>query len=197
MPLSGSLPAPSVMEAEAGHNADTLFQMLSGHWTAQTVRTLAELRVVDHVVAGADSADAIAKHEGSDPDTTRRLMRAGAALGLLTVLGAGASPRLHWAVCCARTSPAPRATPRWCRTRTECGRHGRRCRQRSAGRTQVEAAVGTDMFGYFATHPEEGRLFAKAMSNMTGLVVEDTLTLLDLPQVDRWCAASRRGRGVG
>jgi hypothetical protein len=179
------------METEIGRNADTLFQLLTGHWPAQTVRAMAELRVVDHVVAGADSADAIAKREGSDPDTTYRLMRAGAALGLLEVLGDGRFGATPLGSLLREDIPASlrsaalvqNANGMWQAWATLPAAV-------RAGRTQVESAIGTDMFEYLAAHPEEGELFAKAMSNMTGLVVEDTLALLDL-------GAARRVLDVG
>jgi hypothetical protein len=181
MPLSGSLPTPSAAEAELGRSADTLFRLLTGHWAAQTVRTLADLRIVDHVTAGADRAGAIAEREGSDPGTTHRLMRAGAALGLLTVLGDGrfaATPlgsllrsdvpgSLRDA---ALVQNAPGLWQAW----------GTLPAAVRAGRNQAESVVGSDMFTYMAVHPEEGEMFAGAMSDMTGLVVADTVTLLDL-----------------
>ncbi|GAA3945776.1 methyltransferase [Actinoplanes auranticolor] len=191
MPLSGSLPSTSAVEAEIGRNVDTLFQMLTGHWVAQTVRATAELRVVDHVVAGADSADAIAKLEGSDPGTTYRLMRAGVALGLLDVLGDGRFGATPLGSLLRETVPGSlrnaalvqNANGMWqvWATLPAAVR---------SGRTQVESAIGTGMFEYLAAHPEEGELFAKAMSNMTGLVVEDTVALLDL-------GAARRVVDVG
>jgi hypothetical protein len=186
MPLSGTLPAPSDAELEAGRNAEVLFRMLTGHWVAQTVRAVAALRVVDHVAAGAGTADEVAKREGSDPGTTFRLMRAGAALGLLVVhedgrfavtavgglLREGVPGSLRNAVL---FQTAPGLWRSW-GTLPEAVRDGG---------TRVEAELGSDMLEYFAGRPEEAELFATAMSDMTGLVVADTVQLLELGDARR------------
>jgi hypothetical protein len=49
-----------------------------------------------------------------------------------------------------------------------------------AGHSQARAALGMDGFEYFAQHPDEAALFSKAMSNLTDLVIQDTIRLLDL-----------------
>jgi O-methyltransferase domain/Dimerisation domain len=178
-PLTGALPEPSEAEIERGRNAGALFQMLTGHWVAQTVRAAADLHVADHVAAGSRTADEVAKLESSDRATTYRLMRACVSLGLLAyedgrftttpmgeLLRAGVPGSLRevallqgshgiwqgWGV-------LPEAVRR--------------------GETQFKAALGVDIFDYFAKNPGEAALFAKAMSNMTGLVIEDTVRLLD------------------
>ncbi|MCA2211518.1 acetylserotonin O-methyltransferase [Jidongwangia harbinensis] len=186
MPLSGSLPAPSALEAETARNTDVLFQLLTGHWVAQTVRAVAELRVVDHVASGADSPGAIADREGSDPATTYRLMRAGAALGLLTVHDGGRFRVTPLGGLLRENVPGSLRDAALVQNADGMWRAWATLPAAvRAGRTQVESAVGTDMFGYLAAHPEEGALFAKAMSNMTGLVVADTVALLDLGSARR------------
>lgn len=84
MPFKGHLGPPSPGDAAAASNAETVLRMVTGHWTAQIVRAAAELRLADDLAAGARTAEEIAGLEGSDGDTTYRLMRACAALGLLT-----------------------------------------------------------------------------------------------------------------
>ena len=76
MPIVSRLSPPSAEEIEAGQRGLAVVQMLTGHWVAQIVRTAAELRVMDHVADGAQTADAVAGLEHSDPKATYRLMRA-------------------------------------------------------------------------------------------------------------------------
>jgi SAM-dependent methyltransferase len=181
MPLTGALPAPTAAEVELGRNADALFQMLTGHWVAQIVRTAAELRVIDHLAAGAERAADIAELESADAGTVHRLLRACASLGLLT-----ASPEGRFAVTAlggllqegvpgslrnaALVQSANGHWQAWSRL-PEAVR---------AGRSQAEAALGKGMFEYFADVPEEAECFSRAMSDMTGLVVQDTVRLVDL-----------------
>jgi hypothetical protein len=84
VPFKGHLAPPSPGEAAAASNAEAVLRMVTGHWTAQIVRAAAELRLADGLAAGARTAEEIAGLEGSDADTTYRLMCACAALGLLT-----------------------------------------------------------------------------------------------------------------
>lgn len=56
-----------------------------------------------------------------------------------------------------------------------------------AGRNQLPAAFGLPqnaiVFDYFAAHPEEAALFSAAMSNATGMIIEDVATMIDLTGV--------------
>jgi len=181
VPFKGVLAQPTRTEAELAQNAATVFQMLTGHWVAQIVRAAAELRIADHLASNARTAEDIASAEASDVGATFRLLRACASLGLLAHDG-------H-----QRFSLTPLGTllrsgvPRSVRELALAqGSHGiwqswglfpEAVR---AGETQVERALGSDLFQYFARTPDEAALFSKAMSNSTGLVVEDAVALLDL-----------------
>jgi hypothetical protein len=62
---------------------DKVYQLIMAGWGAQAVRTLAALSVAENLAAGPLSAGQIAERESSDLDMTYRVLRAGAALGLL------------------------------------------------------------------------------------------------------------------
>ncbi|MFJ9346038.1 methyltransferase [Streptomyces sp. NPDC101237] len=68
----------------------SLLGVLTGAWATQAVRTMAELRIADHLAArpGLDDA-ALADRTGADPDALRRLLRYLATLGLLTASADG------------------------------------------------------------------------------------------------------------
>ncbi|QHC27587.1 methyltransferase [Streptomyces sp. HF10] len=186
MPLTGNLAQPSPAEEQAGRHIDTVFQMLTGHWVAQTVRAAAHLRIADHLAAGDRTADDVARRETSDPATTYRLMRACASLGLLAhegegrftltplgeVLREGVPGSLREA---ALAQGAPGHWQSW-------GVFPEAVR---VGGNGSELALGESLFDYFGKNPAEAALFSKAMSNMTGLVVEDTVALLDLAGAER------------
>ena len=57
--------------------------MITGFWVSQLVRAVAELNLAEHLADGSLSAAELAEREGSEPDSTFRLLRAAAALGLL------------------------------------------------------------------------------------------------------------------
>jgi hypothetical protein len=56
MPLTGKLPIPTAAETERAGNSAALLGMITSHWVSQTVRAGAELRVTDHISAGARTA---------------------------------------------------------------------------------------------------------------------------------------------
>lgn len=66
--------------------------MLCGQWVSQAIRAITDLSIPDHLSSGGLTSAEVADREGSAPDTTFRLMRAGVALGLLT---AGSDGRFH------------------------------------------------------------------------------------------------------
>ncbi|MDA3630495.1 methyltransferase [Saccharopolyspora sp. WRP15-2] len=186
MPFKSELAQPSAAEAERTRNADAVMGMLTGHWTAQITRAAADLRIADHVAAGAATAQEIAEEESSDPDTTYRLMRACASLGLLghegrrrfrltalgEVLREGVPGSLREA---ALVQGAPGHWQSW----------GLLPEAVRSGGNQVEQALGADIFTHFSRNPGEAGLFSKFMSNMTGMVIEDAISLLDLDGVGR------------
>src|SRR5262249_18867777 len=151
MPLAGELPQPTGAEAELAHNTAIVFAMLSSHWVAQTVRAAADLRITDHVAAGARTADEVAPLEASDPLTTRRLMRACASLGLLAYEGQGRFSATTLGEVLREDVPGSLreaalvqgAYGHW----QSWGLLPEAVRR---GSTQVETALGTDMFQYFA-----------------------------------------------
>ena len=180
MPLTNTLPEPDEAEIAMGRNSVALYQLITGHWVAQTVRAAADLHVVDHLAASASSAKEIADLESADPATVYRLMRACTALGVLTWDGARFA-----------TTPVGEllreGVPGSMREAALVqGAHGHwqpwglLPEAVRAGGSRSQAALGSEHFEYMALHPQEAELFGKAMANMTGLVVEDTIRLLDL-----------------
>ncbi len=174
-------------EADQAGPADAfaLLQMITSYWVTQIVRAVAELSLADHVAAGASTAEEIAKLEAGDPATTYRLLRAAASLGLfapdgerrfsVTPLGGllqkGVPGSLREM---ARVHGMPAHWQSW-GTLTDPVREGR---------TQMSVALGLpadqNVFDYFADHPEEGAVFAAAMSDATGMMIEDVVSAVDL-----------------
>jgi hypothetical protein len=75
-----SLPTQQWAQRDDVHQQ--MVDMLFGYWVSQALRAYAELSVADHLVDGPLTAAEIAHREGSAPETTFRLMRAGLTLGL-------------------------------------------------------------------------------------------------------------------
>jgi hypothetical protein len=186
MPLIGNSPRLTAAEADRADRSVALLQLINGHWAAQTVRAMASLRIAEHVSAGARTAKAVSVLESSDEDATFRLMRAAAALGLLTcnakgefavtalgdLLREGVSGSLR-AAALARSGPGvwdglgllPQAV--------------------RAGTSRLEETTGGDIFDYFAVNGEAGQTFARAMSDLSAQVAEDAVALLSPGEASR------------
>jgi O-methyltransferase domain/Dimerisation domain len=162
----------------------TLLGMIHGYWISQVVRAAADLRLADHLAAGARTAQDVAGLESSDPHTTYRLMRACAGLGLLaydgdgrfsvtqtgTLLRAGVpgSLRDH-----ALAFGGPGHWLPW----------GQLPEAVRKGGTQAAAVLGADLFGYLAGQPEEEAQFAASMQALTGSLAADAARVVDVSGV--------------
>lgn len=180
MPLTNALPEPDEAEIAMGRNSVALYQLITGHWVAQTVRAAADLHIVDHLAAGAGSAEEIAGLESADTAMVYRLMRACVSLGVLSWDGARFAATPVGELLREDVPGSMREAALVQGARGHWQVWGLLPETIRAGQHQSQAALGMEHFEYFAQHPQEAALFSKAMANMTGLVIEDTIRLLDL-----------------
>ncbi|WP_457142406.1 methyltransferase [Mycobacterium sp. URHB0021] len=154
--------------------------MILGYWVSQTIRAVADLSIADHLAVCDLTAADIAQLEGSAPDTTLRLMRAGVTLGLFTS-GAdghyGGTPLLQTLRSDHPSTLRPMAlsfTGReywlpWNEFVTAI-------RQ---GSTRIQTALDTDLFGYYERHPAEAQEFSDAMRSLTTLWARPAADVID------------------
>ncbi len=148
---------------------DQVMAMISGYWASQVCGAAARLGIADHLADGPATIAELAAAASADPDGLGRLLRAAATVGLvtedeggrfsLTPLGAEltgdrAAGSLR-DVAIALTAPG-----HWLPW-------GRLAEAVISGKPQDTAALGTDVWAYYAAHPEEGASFARAMSSIS------------------------------
>ena len=150
-----------------------VFHLITAAWGSQTVRTLAELSVAEHLASGPLDAREIAARESTELSATHRLLRAGVALGLLTydrerdlfsgtasldVLREDSPYSLkYYALFCGGLTfwkPAM-LLPDAVRT----------------GKNQAAAALGTDLFDHLRKNPDVARQFSAAMTDASAPVI--------------------------
>lgn len=176
---------PTGITCEPAQYSAAMLQMITGYWVSQTVRAAAELSVMDHVAAGASTAEQVAARESSDARTTYRLMRACASLGLLAYEG-----DRRFAVTPlgdVLRADAPGSVRNLALALAGHG-HWRVWEQLPeavrAGVSQSEKVLGVPVWDYFdQVAPGEGALFGAAMADEARLVTEDVLTVVDLAGV--------------
>jgi hypothetical protein len=172
-----ALPVPS-----EAHDYERMMTMLTGFWVTQIVHAAAAFNLADHLAAGIDTVEAIAAEESTDPEATRRLIRACASLGLVTsadgVQLSGTSllstllrddPNSLRGMVLAQAAPGHWLT--W-------GRFPDAVR---SGTRQMEAAHGTcgTIFDYLAAHPDEASHFTEAMSNLSAAAAIEIAKVVD------------------
>ena len=142
--------------------------MITGFWVSQLVRAVADLNLAEHLADGGLSAAELAEREGSDPDSIFRLLRAAAALGLLT---RDQHHRFHSTPLLATLRrDVPGSLRGLALGRTVPGlwliwNHFPAAVR--TGRAQTETALGRGLFEHFEAHPGEGALFSAAMASAT------------------------------
>ncbi|RKH64390.1 methyltransferase [Corallococcus aberystwythensis] len=157
-----------------------LHAAIIGYWTTQIIATVARLGIADRLAAGARDSDSLATELGVHPGALFRLMRGGITAGLfesvsertfaLTPVGEGLrsnvpgsmremaiflSDKSHW----LPWGLLPEAV--------------------RTGKSPVQAALGSDIWGHFARHPDEAEHFARAMGNMSSLVASELTQHID------------------
>ena len=155
--------------------------MVTGFWVTQIVRAAALYNFAEHLAAGPNTPEAVAKAERIDLGATRRLMRCCASLGLMTsddgarysgtsllrTLHKSARNSLHYF---AITQSAPGHWLPW-------GRFPEAVR---TGEHQVQAAHGNPtIFDYFAKHTDEASAFTQSMTNLSIASAVEVAAVLD------------------
>ncbi|MFD2421754.1 methyltransferase [Amycolatopsis pigmentata] len=163
-------------------DAAAVMDLLAGGVIAQVLHALVALRVPEHLAQGAATAEEVARQAGSHPQATYRLLRAAASLGLLgyqgeqrfALTGPGrllcdGMPGSLRSLVLVQTGHA-----HW----QSLARFPDAVRQ---GVSQASAALGADVFEYFA-RPEnaaEAALFSRSMADISGLVTQGAVAALD------------------
>jgi hypothetical protein len=166
--------------AEQADPATALRQMMNGYWITQIVRAAADLRLADHISAGARTAEEIAERESSDPATTHRLMRACASLGLLAHDGERRFSTTHMGeLLRSDTTGSLRETALSSGSPAFWLPWGHLPEAVRKGESQSLTALGMTAMDYFAEHPDEGAHFTASMSSLTATVVGQVVRLID------------------
>jgi hypothetical protein len=164
-----------------------MMAMLTGAWVTQIVRAAAMFSLADHLEEGADTAAAIASAEGTDLGATRRLIRACAALDLVTSVDGVHFTGTSLLSTLLKDNPhslrdmvlAQAAPGHW----LTWGRFPDAVR---SGERQIRAVHGgaDTIFEYFSTHLEEARHFTDALANFGASAAVDIATVIDTRGVD-------------
>ena len=166
---------------------DQVMAMITGYWVSQICGTAARPGLADQLAAGPATIPELAAATSADPDGLGRLVRAGATIGLfaeadgdrfsLTPLGAelrddeAAGSLRDRAI--ALTSPG-----HWLPW-------GRLFDAVVSGERQDRAALGMDVWAYYARYLKEGAHFARTMSSISAEASRAVLGCYDVARFRR------------
>src|SRR5580658_6228833 len=145
-----------------------MFQLLNGASITGAIACLAQLGIPDLLEAGPKSSEDLAREIGVGPRELYRLMRATASVGVLLEGTNGKfSETPLSAVLRSNANPSLRAF---------AVMHGRDWHGRGwagleecvrTGKQAIERIYGVPIFQYMEQHPEEGRIFDQAMTDLS------------------------------
>lgn len=184
MTSDGTDGGPSGTQGQAAPGTARMMSMITGYWVTQILRTVAELRVADHLAERPLTATELAERARSEPGATFRLLRACAALDLvkpddesrftstplLATLRTGVPNSLR-DIALVHGSPG-----HW----LPWGHFPQAVR---TGVPQTEATLGTDIWGHFVANPAEGELFFSSMTELTASLSSEVAQLIDTSDV--------------
>jgi hypothetical protein len=169
-------------KSAAQEEHDEVYGLIMAGWGSQVVRTLASLSVAEHLDGGSLTAGQIAQRASSDADMTYRVLRAGVALGLLEyddatgafsgtsrldILHADSPFTLkHY----AQAAPGPAYWLPALHLPDAVRR----------GSNYVEEALGTNVWEFFDSHDDEGRMFRSAMTDISAPVIREAVSAIDV-----------------
>jgi hypothetical protein len=157
-----------------------LFQIMNGLWVSQIASAVAQLGVADQIAGGNTGSEAIAAAVGADPDALYRLLRAGAAIGLLTE---SASKRFALTpVGATLVSDVPGSMRDILIAETLPGHWlpwGQLTEAIRRGKPMAAEVLGMEPWTYYAANPDEARWFARGMGNLSAMAAGEVTAVYD------------------
>jgi hypothetical protein len=156
-------------------DTDRMMQMITAYWVTQIVHAAAVYSLADHFSNGPATAEDIAHAEGTDPSATFRFLRTCASLGMLTYDSESRFVGTTLLDTLRKDNPlnvrgmamSLPAAGHW----LSWGHFPAVIR---TGKSQVAAALGSEIWEYFARNREEGAAFSQAMTSLTSTVAAET-----------------------
>ena len=157
----------------------TALQLATGYWDSRCLHVIAALGVADYIGERAESPEALARAVGAQPQALARVLRALAAHGVFEEVGGGFR---HTATSRLLRTDHPQSL------RAFVGMMGMPVHWEAYGKLEHSVRTGESAmsciapggtFQYFATHPEEARLFDDAMTAKSHEQIDSVLRVYD------------------
>jgi SAM-dependent methyltransferase len=173
------------MSPQAPPPAATMMKIVTAYWLSQAVGVVATLGIADLLSGGPRDAKDLARETKTNPDALHRVLRCCASVGIfsmhsdrrfgLTALGetlcSGSAGSLRdFAI--AETAPGHWLP--WGKLESAV----------KTGSPATHDVLGSDIFGFYATHPDEAGPFTRAMGNLSAMVSGEVVRVADLRKAE-------------
>ena len=154
--------------------------LITGYWLSQAVGVVAKLGVADHLGEGPRTCDDLARSVGADSHALYRVLRLLSSIGVFTQV----TPHSFGLTALGETlrSDAPDSVRNFAITETAPGHWqpwGRMEESVRTGKSVAHAALGMELFEWFAQNPDEAGFFNAAMGNLSALVAGELVRVFD------------------
>jgi hypothetical protein len=157
----------------------TLMMLASGYWAPRCLHAVAELGIADRLGEDWQTPDALAEAVGAHPQSLARVLRLLASLG---VFEEAAGRFRHSAASRLLRSDHPRSQRSFVRMmgmKEHWAAYGELEHCVRTGEAAMPRIVASDMFDFFARHPEQSRLFDEAMTAKSQGTIAEVVTTCD------------------
>jgi len=161
-----------------------MVELITGSLASQVIRTFAEMSIADLLAEHPASAASITEATGSDLGAMKRLLRAGVALGLVTVdkdelfAGTPLSKTLQ--------QDTPGSLKGWATIMGSPGAWlpwGNFVEAIRTGQRQTQATLGKEYFDYLAQAPAEAEAFMVGMGGISDVISHKAADMIDTRSV--------------
>jgi SAM-dependent methyltransferase len=154
--------------------------LITGYWLSQAVGVVAKLGVADHISNGPNTCDELARSVGADSSALYRVLRLLSSVGVFTQV----APRSFGLTALGETlrSDAPGSVRNFAITETAPGHWqpwGRLEESVRTGKPAAHAALGMELFEWYAQNPDEAGFFNAAMGNLSALAAGELVRVFD------------------
>ncbi len=151
-------------------------QLITGYWVSQAVYVAAKLGLADRLRDGPRSADDLARETSSDPRSLFRLLRALASVGVFAEDSGGRFGMTPLADCLRGDVPGSQRAMAVMAGEEHFRSYGELLYSVRTGRTAFDKVYGEPVFEFLSHHPEQAKLFDRAMVSVHG---RETAAMLD------------------
>ncbi len=144
-----------------------LYQLATAHYGSRALYVAAKLGIADHLAAGPESADALAKVTATHAPSLRRVLRLLATCGVLTEETDGRFSLTPMGAALKSGSGSMRAAAQLFSGPMVWSTWGDILTSVRTGEPAFQRVFGTDAFGYLEKHPDEAAVFDEAMAAFT------------------------------